>query len=326
MRVHQIESWALSIIDQVEAGQPIEDSRVELKSEWIPAEKVARRIAGHANFARGAPILWLVGVDEKKGVVGARHEDLADWYPKVQAQFDGLAPQLADHNIPVDGKTVVALLFETERAPFVVKNPFFGKRGGGPVALEVPWREGTRIRSATRADLLRLLSPLQARPDFEVLSGTLVARRETSGGESVLHWQLSLELYVQTASEDRVVIPFHRCRVTFEVSASVGRMVFSYVHLYPPSLPSLGTGSKLLSKTIDGTEDEILIYGPGKCSLMARLVTPVIEESVASEAEVWASLLPTNTEHRVPISVTLYQRSPEAKEAYRWSIPRAFRF
>lgn len=325
MKAHQIESWALSVIDRVKAGQPNEDSRVELKSEWIPPEKAARRIAGHANAARGAPILWLIGVDEEKGVVGARHEDLADWYPKVQAQFDGLAPELADYNIPVDGKTVVALLFETERAPFVVKNPFFGKGGGGPVALEVPWREGTRIRSATRADLLRLLSPLQALPDFEVLSGTLVAKRETSGGESVLHWQLSLELYVQTASEDRVVIPFHRCRVIFQVSATVGQMVFSYVHLYPPRLPSLGRGSKLLSKTIDGTADEILIFGPGKCSLMARLVTPVVKESVASEAQVSVSLLPTNTEQSVPISVTLYCRSPEAGEAYRWSVPRMFR-
>ena len=269
MRAHQIESWALSIIDRVKAGQPIEDSEVELKSEWIPAEKAARRIAGHANAARGAPILWLVGVDEKKGVVGARHEDLADWYPQVESQFDGLAPQLTDLNIPVDGKTVVALLFETERAPFVVKNPSFGKTGGGPVALEVPWREGTRVRSARRADLVRLLSPLQALPDFEVLDGDLVARRYRSEDGFVLHWSLTLELYVQLPGEDCVVIPFHRCRVTFEVSPSVGRMAFDKVRLAPPYSYSRIGYSGPLSKTIDGTADEILIYGPGKCRLLA---------------------------------------------------------
>jgi hypothetical protein len=92
MNKTQIEAWALSIIDRVRADQPIEDSRVELKSEWIEAVKAARRIAGHANAARGEPILWLIGVDEEKGVVGAKQEELANWYSAVQNQFDELAP------------------------------------------------------------------------------------------------------------------------------------------------------------------------------------------------------------------------------------------
>jgi hypothetical protein len=322
MKAHQIESWALSIIDRVEAGQPNEDFRVELKSEWILPEKAGRRIAGHANAARGAPILWLIGVDEEEGVVGARHEDLADWYPQVRSQFDGLAPQFVDLNIPVGSKTVVALLFETERAPFVVKNPRFGKKNGGPVELEVPWREGTRVRSARRADLVRLLSPLQALPAFEVLSGTLVAKREISEGESVLVWRLILELYVETPSEDRVVIPYYRCRATCEVSASVGRMVFNYVRLEPPLSSAPPGHSRQLSKTIDATRDEVLIYGPGKICLYAGLGTAVIEESIANEARVSASLRPTNTEHPVPISVTLYRCSPEEGKAYRWAFAR----
>jgi hypothetical protein len=322
MKAHQIESWALSIIDRVEAGQPIEDSRVELKSEWIPAEKAARRIAGHANAARGAPILWLIGVDEEEGVVGARHKDLADWYPQVRSQFNGLAPQFDDLNIPVEGKTVVALLFETERAPFVVKNPRFAKKDGGPVELEVPWREGTRVRSARRADLLRLLSPLQGLPDFEVLGGTLVARRETRGDESVLDWQLSLELYVETGGEDRVVIPFHRCKATCKVLARAGWMAFNEVRLNPPQSVYREGPTKVLSKTIDSTGDEILIYGPGKCRLNASLVTPGLLDYFAFEAEVLVSLLPTNTEHSVPISVTLDRCSPEGGEEHRWAFAR----
>ncbi len=322
MKAHQIESWALSIIERVEAGQPIEDSRVELKSEWIPAEKAARRIAGHANAASGAPILWLIGVDEGEGAVGARREDLADWYPQVQSQFDGLAPQLVDHDIPVGDKTIVALLFETERAPFVVKNPCFGKEGGGPVALEVPWREATSTRSARRADLLRLLSPLQALPDFEVLGGTLVVRRETRGGESVLDWQLSLELYVETGGEDRVVIPFHRCRATCKVLARAGWMAFDEIRLNPPGFVSFEGPTELRSKTVDSTEDEILIYGPGKCRLNASLVTSGLLDCFAFEAEVLVSLLPTNTEHSVPISVTLDRCSAEGGEAHRWAFAR----
>lgn len=322
MKPHQIESWALKIIDRVEANQPIEDFRVELKSDWIPAEKAARRIAGHANASRGAPILWLIGVDEERGVTGARHEDLADWYAKVKAQFDGWTPQLTDLNIAVGEKTVVALLFETERVPFVVKNPAFGKEGGGPVELEVPWREGTSTRSATRADLLRLLSPLQILPNFEVISGTLVA--EYIDGGSNLRWSLELELYAETSSEDRIVIPFHRCKVTCEVlTRSGGRMTFDEVRLSPPYSSPYPLDRRLpepQSRTIDSTQDEILIYGPGKLYLYAYLTTPSMVVDIMSDAKVAASLLPTNAEHPVPISVTLPWCGPEKKnEAHRWA-------
>ena len=60
MRLVQIENWALDVINSVDAGHPSEDARVELKAEWIEAQKAARQIAGHANAARGDPILWLV--------------------------------------------------------------------------------------------------------------------------------------------------------------------------------------------------------------------------------------------------------------------------
>lgn len=64
MRQSDIEYWALSIIDRVKSKQPIEDSRVELKASWPDPKKAARRLAGHANAARGEPILWLVGIND----------------------------------------------------------------------------------------------------------------------------------------------------------------------------------------------------------------------------------------------------------------------
>lgn len=67
-------------------------------------------------------------------------------------------------NIDVDDKTIVALLFETTSAPFVIKVPNSDR-------LEIPWREGTRTRSATRAEVLRMLSLLQSQ-------GTLLPIRE----------------------------------------------------------------------------------------------------------------------------------------------------
>ena len=68
MKQHQIEVWVLDIVEKVEDGQPVEDSRVEFKSDWIPPEKAARRIAGHANAARGENTLWVIGLDEKRHI------------------------------------------------------------------------------------------------------------------------------------------------------------------------------------------------------------------------------------------------------------------
>lgn len=55
----QIESWGLRVIDCVKKGQPNEDFLVELKRDWIEKEKAARRIASHANAARGENISLL---------------------------------------------------------------------------------------------------------------------------------------------------------------------------------------------------------------------------------------------------------------------------
>jgi hypothetical protein len=92
MKKHDIEAWTLRVIDRVNSNQPTEDSRVELKSRWPEdPRRVARQIAGHANAAHGEPILWLIGVDQHAGVVGAEQVKVANWYPGVEAEFDGLA-------------------------------------------------------------------------------------------------------------------------------------------------------------------------------------------------------------------------------------------
>lgn len=57
MRLSEIEAWALAIADRVIARQPVEDDRVELKAAFIEPDKAARRLAGHANAARGSSLL-----------------------------------------------------------------------------------------------------------------------------------------------------------------------------------------------------------------------------------------------------------------------------
>jgi hypothetical protein len=111
MLKHQLEGWALDVLDRVASGGRLEDSRVEIKREWPDPVEAARRIAGHANAARGAPILWLIGVDEKaRTIPGADYKELANWFPRLQSQFDELAPSLQDLNVPYKGVTVIALI------------------------------------------------------------------------------------------------------------------------------------------------------------------------------------------------------------------------
>jgi hypothetical protein len=178
MKNEQLEAWVLSILDQVAAGRVVEDSRVELKADWKAPKTAARRIAGHANAAGSDQILWIVGVDEKKGVVPVGPSDVATWLPQVVAEFEGLAPSLQELVVPTPLDPVVALLFDASRRPFVVKNAAFGQTGGGPVSLEVPWRRGTTVQSARRDELLRILIPRQPLPDIELLEAG-----GASGGE-----------------------------------------------------------------------------------------------------------------------------------------------
>ena len=98
MNPRQLEIWALNVIDMVKSGKYQEDDLVELKTELPePNAKNARRIAGHANTARGENILWLIGIDEKSEtnkIPGFNNNiDLANWYPSLQKYFIELAPK-----------------------------------------------------------------------------------------------------------------------------------------------------------------------------------------------------------------------------------------
>lgn len=205
MRRHEVEAWILSVADLVKSGRQNEDSRVELKAEWIDPYEAARRIAGHANAARGAEILWIIGLHPDDGVVGAKDEDLAQWWPQVESQFDGQPPELDfDLVVPVDDDAVVGLLMSTTAAPYVIRN-----RGKGP-DREVPWRQATRIRPARREELIRMLSPVRSRPSFEVLAASLILW--VTGDRAT--WQFEAILYMDRLLDGDAVIPFHRSRAT----------------------------------------------------------------------------------------------------------------
>jgi hypothetical protein len=192
----QIEHWVLSLIDRVVKHEPVEDAREELKAIWPTDQlKTARQIAGMANAARGEEFLWVIGLDETTGVIGALQQELANWWPSVAANFDGIAPTFTDLNVPAGGRTVVALLFESDRSPFVVKT--------STDRLEIPWRTGKRTHSADRSQIIKLLYPLQKLPVIQLLNARVQVHKHDN---SFHQWTITLHLYVAPPADATTAI------------------------------------------------------------------------------------------------------------------------
>ena len=258
MTSNQIEAWALRSIQAAIDHQNCEDSLVEMKREWpTDHHKAARRIAAHANAAGGQPILWLIGVDEKGGMVtGADQNSFSDWWAQVRKHFESLAPHLRDLAVHCHGTSVAALHFETDRAPFLVNNPV-----GGTISWEVPWREGARTRTATRSDLIRMLTPQSPPPEIEVLEGWL--RLSHLRDRTTDAWELVLELYIVPLSPAAVVFPFHHCDV--EVAGP-----FCYQFSLPKTIiggrSSASFGTKTTSFATSSSPTEASIAQPRSAS------------------------------------------------------------
>jgi hypothetical protein len=241
---------------------------------------------------------------------------------------------LRDLNIPAEGKTVVALLFETDRAPYVVKNPVYGQPSGGPVQLEVPWREARSTRTASRSDLLRILSPIQKNPSFELLDARLKVYPEQTGyspdvgliysSEKNLVWKLEMDFYVVPRTDARVVIPFHRCSASFEIPGHIVRTQFKSIVVEP--LSSLyhrrnDVTTRIDSLTIESTKYEVLINGPGKVKLRSEADHPRCE-TASKEVEIRVSLLPVDVAHAISFCQTLHKVpcNEEEHELACWSL------
>ncbi|MBL8077124.1 MAG: ATP-binding protein [Anaerolineales bacterium] len=314
MKNTEIEFWTLSVIERVKNKQPVEDDRVELKSNWIEPANAARRIAGHANAARGENILWLIGVDEKEGVTGVDYKDYAEWFSKVNSQFDNrLAPDATCINVPYEGLTVLAIVFNTDRAPYVVKNP-----NGGAIQFEVPWRDNTSIKTANRSQLLQILVPSQNIPKINALSGNLLVREGYHDKD--WHWEMTLQLYVSSYIQTPLVIPFHQCNGYFDINQISLQVPLSSISLYPPPLGSGGWTVRSIgisnstpiqrpehdSLTIDGTSTELLINGPGKFKFTGSGRTSPIEKDIQnSTVKVKASLQPIASDRFIHIDLDM---------------------
>lgn len=334
----QIEARALAVYDAVKSGKRVEDALVELKRQWPDPQKAARRLAGHANAARGEAIIWIVGLDEDGGVVDSGDRDAADWWPQVQSHFDGLSPTLDDLVVHTDDGPMAVLRFDTSLGPFVVKNPAYGTTGSGSVEREVPWREGTCVRSAKREDLIRMLAPLQALPSIELLGASIRLTEEEprtgSYGEPVsaverephLRWSIEIEMYVSPQIGTVSVLPAHTTAVSFELAGDARIDVdnsFDSLPFYRArySVPhrSTGTSSAPDSASIETTSSEAIIHLPGRLHYRTTHIEPMREVSPAAAATLVYRVTPVYTEHAMRLEISLRSNDPRNKEKMWWS-------
>jgi hypothetical protein len=330
MRRDQLEAWVLKIVDIVSAGGGVEDSRVELKADWPEPKEAARKIGGHANAAGSDSILWVVGLDEKKGVTPIKPVEPANWLPQVAAEFDGLAPSLLELMVvPTPPGSVVALLFDASRRPFVVKHPKFGRPDGGNVSLEVPWRRDTGTHSARRDELLRILVPRQALPSVELLtaSATVNIRDPLQPGwgrqpsdirlSEHLVWSFYLTLYVTPQTTDLLVLPTHKARFSFALGSD--RPLIAVEFRFSAPYRTVSTIESVLdSSTVTASAGEAVFRGPGL--LNARAEHYEVVRSLPPDADLAATLAvsPAGSDLKSEIGFRLLARGEQAEYRRSW--------
>lgn len=212
MRADELEVWVRRVLRDVEAGRTVEESRVELKSRFMDPVKAAHQLAGLANSARTQHVLWIVGADDRRGVVeGVDNGELESWLPQVEKVFDELAPRLLlSHRVPWgDSAVVTALLFDASARPFVTKDE--GRR-------LVKWRRGDHTREARRGDLLDLLYEAVNTPSFEIIEARLTGYLDWDSPSL----RLKMELYQERRLPQPAILPFHRASVEAQPSLEVG--------------------------------------------------------------------------------------------------------
>lgn len=165
---------------------------------------------------------------------------------------------MTDVNVSVEGKTLVALLFDTERRPFVIKS-----LNSGAVSNEVPWRGSSPTRSAKRSELVGLLDSVPRQPRWEAVNGMLTVERTDKprvlGNKR--RWLLRLRLYVEPEGNDPVNVPFHRCASILTLK-ELGSTPYLFGFLLSPYDRD--------TATLKGSSTDLVVAGPGMVMLEAQ--------------------------------------------------------
>ncbi|WP_327139267.1 hypothetical protein [Nocardia sp. NBC_01327] len=222
MNKTRIEAQVIAVVNHVVGGGRAEDAFVEAKAKWPGLDKAAQ-LAGTANAAGGHPILWIVGLSENDHRVVELEDktDPASWWVQMQKQFAfDVIPDLTDIVVHTEHGVVVCLYFETDRAPYMVKTPNHVWSEAG-----VPWRDGTRTRSAKRHELLSMLAASAVAPDLQLLEPELELYESAvrHGGnrlrEESYRAIFSAKLYLNIEPGTRILLPRHLWSAKFSTGS-----------------------------------------------------------------------------------------------------------
>jgi hypothetical protein len=130
---------------------------------------------------------------------------------------------------------------------------------GGEIQFEVPWREGTAIRSARRADLVLLLTPLIKAPKVDVLAGQI----QFSSGGGVPTMSFDIQAYI--VPREQVCFPVHTC--TAEILSGNIVVADSFRIILDSPTASFDREQKLRSIGHGNFSNELLLSVPEKISV-----------------------------------------------------------
>ena len=295
------------------------DAAAAVYRKWPgPPALAARRLAAHANAARGRDVLWLVGVDATGSGPGVDNGKFAAWLDAILPFFDGLAPQITSLKIPLSpaqgrhsARFAVALHIETSRAPFVV-------RGGGRTGtMEVPWLDspGTTIRPAGRLELIKLLTPLQDLPRLEILEAELTFYKNphaSYSNKTTFRWTLDGSLYLVPRGDDRVIFPLHRCR---------GSLQGMDGHPFSAPTADINFTADKNSPAVRLTDSAVLVEGLGRVFVYCSGSTNAPELPLQSSLSLLLDLLPAGSDRAATTSTTMRPAQvTESNQAGRWKL------
>ncbi|MBS0660483.1 MAG: hypothetical protein JSR82_19860 [Verrucomicrobia bacterium] len=298
-QLRALEHRALLALDDWRAGRvpPLAERLTRLPTLTAGA----RLLAGQANAARGRELLWLVGggrAGSTEPVATAR-----SWFAAAAAHFEGLAPEAEFVALEDGTERLAAVAVRTARAPFTLR-----PRGARPG--EVPWYDFSRrtLRSATRLDLVRLVTPLGELPQFEFLEAELTFFKNLQPrSRTTYRWTLDASVYVLPRSADRLILPFHKLRAEVGIGAWSGRA--AELHL---------TADRQ-SPALRVTESALLADGLGRFFLYASGSTEVESLPWDEPAVFTAEFLPAGAELCALAQGRLQRETVlEANQMARW--------
>ncbi len=307
-----LEAWAQEVVEKVAKKSLVEDDFIEFKRTWIKPHKAARRIAAHANAARGQDILWLIGVDpdEPDPFFELPESKPEEWFAQVKAFFvDGHSPGVRFFHVGWGDKVLYAIVFDTSEFPYLISLKRYNQEEQKPEGVaesELPWREGTSTRSAKRTEILSLLHKLPPLPTFEVLLARCSCPEPKIGVQPTC--RLDLKFYVMPPTGQQPVVPRHRIscvleRPNGELSHYSGPFEFKCGEPPDPTptamLSTLGfpTNQSTLDDPILVRPTELVIREAGVLWFRARLRVPL--DVVLSDPVNGKLILPVGSEGAV---------------------------